>query len=364
MGESGVIHELAFEDYSMTGVGGGTPAPQNFQEWSDYPPDGPPTTEEEFVTDVIETLAGTGGTISVQDLSLITPEEWENFLAALLGFVSEAHGADQNSYYNDYSNEAPLGEYFIESWGWLPSIQQMPGYHYFDYLTQDIDPEFLQWAYAVHSSTSIFHDAGINLADIENMPITLSIGGTLITATWHSGTPPAANLGYFTVECQTGLPTGGEQPPTALDLIQLNAENLPWIPAVDQALRYLAQDPLAFQIIAQAIQHHTTIKIVTGTALHQYHLDTNVVDWNPTMGLRLTNGGLMSPAMCLLHELAHAVYNMFGSDFQYDTVEDRYIVEHLEQIVGPHLGEPIRENHQGSMEWAPTVVYHLPAPPH
>ena len=70
----------------------------------------------------------------------------------------------------------------------------MPGYHYFDYLTQDIDPEFLEWAYAVHSSTSVFHDAGINLADIENMPFTLSIGGTLITAIWHSGTPPAANL--------------------------------------------------------------------------------------------------------------------------------------------------------------------------
>jgi hypothetical protein len=386
--------EVAFQEYVATGlevtspgsVGqeGVTeysgPAGQNFQQWSDYPGDQPPTTEEEFVADVIETLAGTGATLDPDDLALITSEEWESFLAALLGFVGEPHGADQNSYYADHSNEAPLGDYFIQEWGWLPSVRLMPGYHYFDYLTEDIDPEFLEWAYVAHEAASVFAESDLSLADIENIPFQLMVDGRAITIVWHSGVAPAANLhadpndpnhiivdcsnGYFSIQAQPPGPSiGGDSPPAGINLMQLNEHNAPYLPALDQALRYLSQDPLAVQVLIEAFHHQVKIRIVTGSEASGFENETNTVLWNPSMGLTLTNGGVMSPAMILLHELAHGAFSIFGWDAHYDTLEDRYIIEHYERIIGAHLGEPIRDDHHGRLRFVPTVIYHLPPPP-
>lgn len=310
-------------------------------------------------------------------MSLISPDEWESFLASLLGFVSEAHGADQNSYYNDHSNEAPLGDYFIESWGWLPSIQQMPGYHYFDYLTQDIDPEFLEWAYAVHSSASVFRDAGINLADIENMPFTMNVGGVMITATWHSGTPPTANLhtnpndssqivvtanqGYFTVDCQTGPGTGNETPPNAFDMMNWTAENYPFYAVVNEALSYLAESPAALSLLWQARQAGVKIHIVTGQSITAYDSGSNTVFWNPAGAVLLSNGAIQSSALGLIHEIAHAIGRLtnIGFDLQYGDTEERRVIEQYEQIIATQLGEPVRNNHGGTYYWNPeSVRYH------
>ena len=108
------------------------------------------------------------------DLELVSPEEWENFLAGLLGFLAgdPPHGGgNQNSNYDDqYANSSPLGEFFIQEFGWMPSVQALPGYHYYDYLTQGIDPEYLQMAYAAHLSASVFVNSELSMAEIEGLP--------------------------------------------------------------------------------------------------------------------------------------------------------------------------------------------------
>jgi hypothetical protein len=376
-----VIHELAFEDYSMTGQGGVPPSPQNFQEWSDYPPDGPPTTEAEFVTDVIETLAGTGGTISVGDLSLITPEEWESFLAALLGFVSEPHGTDQNSYYNDHSNEAPLGEYFIEAWGWLPSIQNLPGYHYFDYLTQGIDSELMEWVFAAHEGTSNLTHAGVSMADIENLPFAMIVNGRPIMFTWHSGAAPAGNfqtnpndpdaivitaiVGYWCAEAVPGPLTGADQEhgPYAWDFTGMTSDVLATMHFVGEALDYLRESPTARAVLLAAKLSGARIVVALN---EETHTVGNVVHWNPYAGLRLANGDMISPALALIHELAHTYGGVTPTyDPIYDTMEERRVMVTVENAVARELGEPIRTDHHSST-WvtnATSVTEHTPKPP-
>ena len=121
-------------------------------------------TEASFLAQVTQLLTetGTGATLNADELELLSPDDWDDFVMGLLGFFgATGGGSDQNSYYNDHSNEAPLGEYFIQEWGWLPSVRQLHGYHFYDYLTQDIDPEFLQLAYAAYEGASIFATYGL-----------------------------------------------------------------------------------------------------------------------------------------------------------------------------------------------------------
>jgi hypothetical protein len=79
----------------------------------------------------------------------------------------------------------------------------------------------------------------------------------------------------------------------------------------------------------------------------------------------MTNGGLMSPPMVLLHELAHgalALPNTPTGD-AYDNIEDRYIIQHYEWGVAATLGEPTRQDHLGSWEFNQTdVTHHEPVP--
>lgn len=375
--------EVLFQEYEMIGGENLPPVPDYGDP--EYPPYDVPTTEAEFVTEVAELLTGTGGSLDTPDLELVMSQEWETFLAGLLGFVDGAQqsGGGQNSDYDDrYANTSPLGEFFVRDFGWMPSVQRLPGYHYYDYLTQDIDSEYLQMAYSVHLAASDFADAGVSLAVIENMPFQMMVEGAPITVVWHSGLAPTSNLqpdpndpdtiivtaslGYFTVQTQPPGPSAGEEtPPTGMDLMQLNEHNALYIRFLDQALTYLAADPLALQLMLQASQMGIKVTIVTGTAESRYDNINNIVEWNPGMALRLTNGGVMSPAMILLHELAHGVFNIYGYDAQYDTLEERHIIENYERIIGQHLGEPIREDHFGTPVFAiGTVTYHtLPPPP-
>jgi len=350
---------------------------------SQYPVDPPPTTETEFLEDVTEILTGTGGSLDPDDLSLIMPEEWEAFLAALLGFVSGPAGADQNSYYDDHSNEAPLGEYFLQAWSWLPSVHQLPGYHYYDYLTQDIDPEFLEWAYSVHLAAWMFSDAGVSLEDIEGTPFQMVVDGSPITIIWHSGPAPASNLqpdpndpdaivvtasnGYFTVQPPANDPSSDNgHTPIATDYMDWTTGNMPYMPFLNEALQYLDDSPLALQVMIAAVQAGVRVVIVTGTTLTAYHPETNTVFWNPGMAVRLTNGGIMSPAMCLIHELAHAVGNIANPtpDSQYGNSEDRRVIVNFEQIIAAQLGEPTRNNHLGTPVFGiGSVTYHTPPTP-
>ncbi|HTU12710.1 MAG TPA: hypothetical protein VMG08_17610 [Allosphingosinicella sp.] len=386
------MFELAFEESSALVMQGGSGGPvvsmDGFYQASDYQDstyqesEYPPVTQEEFIDEVEETLAGTGGILSVDDLALIPEAEWENFLSALLAFVNgtPSHGgSDQNSYYNDHSNEAPLGEFFIEQWGFLPSVQRMPGYHYYDYLTQDIDPEFLEMAYASFLGASVFANSDLSLADIENMPFQMVVDGRPISITWHSGSAPGANFstlasdpdtivvtastGYFTIDTQPPGPSQGN--PNAMDFVQPTLENMQngSLRAVQQAISYLDDNELARQILASAVLRGVRVVVVTGTAEHGEANGT--VFWNPTAAVRLTNGGIMSPAMCLLHELAHAVFGLPNTPTgdAYGNIEDRYIIQQVENVVAAALGEPTRQDHDGDYVFGQTdVTFHQPPP--
>lgn len=292
--------------------------------------------------------------------------------------MTEPHGSDQNSYYNDHSNEAPLGEYFIEQWGFLPSVRQMPGYHYFDYLTQDIDPEFLEWAYAAHEAASVFAESDLSLADIENIPFQLMVDGRPITVVWHSGPAPAGTAqldpndpghvivpcanGYFSIQADPPGPSAGHDiPPPASDFLAPDQLNHPLSPQIGLAFQYLAQSPLALEVLLAAADARVAIKIVIGDSPTWFDEAHNTVEWNPLYGLELTRGGILSPAMCLIHELAHAIVRINPNrDSQYGNAEDRYVIEHFEQIIAQHLGEPLREDHLGQFKHVATVRTHTP----
>lgn len=238
--------EVLFQEYEMIGGENLPPVPDYGDP--EYPPYDVPTTEAEFVTEVAELLTGTGASLDTPDLELVMSQDWETFLAGLLGFVDGAQqsGGGQNSNYDDrYANTSPLGEFFIRDFQWLPSVQRLPGYHYYDYLTQDIDPEYLEFAYVAHQGASIFADAGVTLAEIEGMPFQMVLEGRAITVIWHSGLAPAPNLqpvpndpdaivvtatlGYFTVQApppgpSTGGGTGGGGDPGSLSPEYLDCE--------------------------------------------------------------------------------------------------------------------------------------------
>jgi uncharacterized membrane protein YgcG len=91
-----------------------------------------------------------GVLIGADDASAMTLQQRTDYLATLDGFLDGIHsggyqgGSDQNSYYRDPADSAPLGFDFIQTFGWMPHVQQMAGYDYWTFLTQDIDPEFLE----------------------------------------------------------------------------------------------------------------------------------------------------------------------------------------------------------------------------
>lgn len=91
-----------------------------------------------------------GVLVSADDVSAMTLQQRNDYLQTLDDFLDGVHnggysgGSDQNSYYYQAADSAPLGYDFVQTFGWMPHVQQMAGYDYWDYLTQDIDPEFLE----------------------------------------------------------------------------------------------------------------------------------------------------------------------------------------------------------------------------
>ena len=82
------------------------------------------------------------------------------------------------------------------------------------------------------------------------------------------------------------------------------------------------------------------------------------------MAVRFLDGAVMSPAMVLIHELAHAI-NFIADpipDPQYGNSEDRRVIVNYENVIAAQLGEPIRNSHDGTFLFVPTVTYHSPAP--
>src|SRR3954451_19666144 len=82
------------------------------------------------------TTTGGGTTPYEEDPPFGPPLIWQGVLDDLSVFFDELegpvveHGNDQNSYYDDPADSAPLGALFLDAFGFLPHVQDMAGAHY------------------------------------------------------------------------------------------------------------------------------------------------------------------------------------------------------------------------------------------
>lgn len=351
------MYEVTFQDYQV-------PPSQNFQPGDTIPDDPPPAdpaTLTELQDDVETILTGTGGTISDGDLALLAPDEWESFLVELFGFVNSGpQGSDQNSYYDNHESTSPLGELFLHDFGWMHSVWNLAGYSYYDYLTQGADPEYLEMQHAAHVGMSALASHGVNLNAVAGFPFTMVVNGQAVLFTWHPGAVPPSrpssedgaivavgSLGYWTCDTQ-GLPGDLQtQTPIASDFTGHTLATWPLQAEVNEALRYLANSPAALQLMRDARANHVTIVLETE---HESFTTGSIVHWNPHAGLRI-NGDLQSPAMVLMHEMAHALDAALLiphlPDAQYGDSEERHAIVDYEQVIAQQLHEPIRFSHAG-----------------
>lgn len=161
--------DSSYQDSNYGGNGGGTPPPP------DIPPFGPPL----LWTSVLD------------DLNM--------FFDELGGPVIE-HGNDQNSYYDDGERSAPLGALFLQDFGWMANIQNMPDAHYFDYLTNDVDPEFLLTAYGSNNFVANFSHGQVAVQKLsDGQTFAMTLNGITVFGTWHPGGPTTSTPEEVTV---------------------------------------------------------------------------------------------------------------------------------------------------------------------
>jgi hypothetical protein len=156
--------------------------------------------------------------------AILSPTEklWQDALANVSAFFDEltdqiASGSpgvryDLVSAYDMGENWAPFDQAFLDQWGWLPTVQQSPASHYWDFLTQDVDPEFqLASLFAGGFSANVNgHESSITqIGDASDNTYLIDQDGFLTRAIWHPGSVTTGGEkdpiiitggGYWTVE--------------------------------------------------------------------------------------------------------------------------------------------------------------------
>ncbi|TMJ18860.1 MAG: hypothetical protein E6G92_03265 [Alphaproteobacteria bacterium] len=161
-----------YQDSNYPGDGGGSPPP------NEDPPFGPPLLWQAVL----------------DDLSIF----FDDLEAPVI-----SHGADQNSYYDDHSDTAPMDSMWLEKFGWMPHVQSQPSVHYFDYLTSDVDPEFLLTAYGGNHFVASFGHGQVDVQKLsDGSTFAMTLNGITVFGTWHAGAPTA-------MDGQTIVVTGG-----------------------------------------------------------------------------------------------------------------------------------------------------------
>jgi hypothetical protein len=175
------------------------------------------------------TTTGGGTTPYEEDPPFGPPLIWQGVLDDLSVFFDELegpvveHGNDQNSYYDDPADSAPLGALFLDAFGFLPHVQDMAGAHYFDYLTSDTDPEFLLMVYGAHDFVANFSRGQVSVQQLSNgSTFAMTLNGITVFGTYHSGPPDPGEgntiyvtYGHWTFD-YTGFDAnyyGGNPPP-------------------------------------------------------------------------------------------------------------------------------------------------------
>jgi hypothetical protein len=113
------------------------------------------------------------------------------------------HGNDQNSYYDDPEDSSPLGALFLQDFQWMPSVQNQAGFHYFDSLTTDADPELLVLTDGTSKFEADFSGGHLSVQQMNDLKTyAMAINGITIFGVWHEGAPT-------TTDGDTIVVTGG-----------------------------------------------------------------------------------------------------------------------------------------------------------
>ncbi|MFD1802272.1 RHS repeat-associated core domain-containing protein [Mixta tenebrionis] len=128
----------------------------------------------------------------------------------------------------------------------------------------------------------------------------------------------------------------------------------------DTAVKYLKKDSEMKKIIKKLEKSSKTYTINYFDEMNGYFdPNTDEISWNPKMAIDCTNnGGSLSPAMVLGHELAHAKRSWYhkllskindGKDYgDYDNYEEKRVITGPEHHAAKTLGEGVRYDHRGS----------------
>jgi antirestriction protein ArdC len=125
---------------------------------------------------------------------------------------------------------------------------------------------------------------------------------------------------------------------------------------VDAAFAYLARDPAARAVIERAERCRTPHRIVIDHhGRDAYRPSARAIVWDPHSAMRVGNGR-QSPALGLVHELAHALARPQAFDRlvnrevpRYDNAEERRVIAGAERHAARTLHEAVRHDHRGTL---------------
>lgn len=151
----------------------------NYQD-SSYPPGGggggtPPPSEPYYLS-------------AVPFLWNAVLDDLQVFFDELGGPIHE-HGNDQNSYYDDPADSAPMGELFLQDFQWIAHVGGEPA-HNFDYLTSDLDPELLMIVNGSGNFSGHFSRGDVAIQALsDGTTFGMTFNGITVFGTWHAGAP-------------------------------------------------------------------------------------------------------------------------------------------------------------------------------
>jgi RHS repeat-associated protein len=134
-------------------------------------------------------------------------------------------------------------------------------------------------------------------------------------------------------------------------------------------IQYLNKSETSWYV-AQLEKRPEIIYLDEGKDLDDFYFDPadNKIVMNSRSGLKIEEGKTQSPALGFLHEVMHALQKLenpeqFETDIgantndDYDTVEEKRVIEKYETPAAKRMEEPIRTNHRGTSILVPDPTY-------
>lgn len=147
----------------------------------------------------------TGGGTGYTPPAVETSAAWDQTMANVALFISNVTdsmsryqtGNYANSDYPDpYPGTAPGNPWMLEMFHYVPNIANDPSFNYYDYLTQDIDPEFMLAAYGPNYFVGNFSAGSAEAYRVDGNSTWITVNGVSVFLTWHQASgiaPPGSN---------------------------------------------------------------------------------------------------------------------------------------------------------------------------